>query len=78
MLGVLLDGEGLRKPDARFLVPVVRDGRVLFVLSVAMDPAHLSNILFEQRLPATWTGAIIDRNHGCSARGDMVLHFMTR
>ena len=68
VLGVLLDGEGRRKPDARFLVPVVRDGRVLFVLSVAMDPTRLNNILFEQRLPATWTGAIIDDRLTLAAR----------
>jgi len=68
VLGVLPDGEGRRKPIVRFLVPVVRDGRIPFVLSVAMDPARFNNILFAQHLPATWTGAIIDNRLTLAAR----------
>lgn len=68
VLGVQLGGEGRSKPIVRFLVPILRDDRVSFVLSVAMDSAHLNNILFEQRLPATWTGAVIDNRLILAAR----------
>jgi len=68
VLGVMPSGEGWRKPIVQFLVPVMRDGGALFVLSVAMDSAHLNNILFEQRLPETWTGAIIDSRLTLAAR----------
>ncbi len=44
-------------------VPVVRDGRLRYVLTAGIDLASLTNLLVrQQRIPADWTGAILDRN----------------
>jgi len=42
------------------MVPVIRDGEVRYVLSVAMEQGAVSNVFAEQRLPPSWTGSIID------------------
>ncbi|AEG94499.1 candidate histidine kinase, hybrid [Ramlibacter tataouinensis TTB310] len=41
-------------------VPVVRDGRVLYYLSVGGFASHLQPVLGDQNLPERWIGSIID------------------
>ena len=49
-------------------VPVVRDGRIRYVLAASLSPDVMADMLREQRLPGTWTGAIIDRKKVIIAR----------
>jgi hypothetical protein len=42
-------------------IPVVRDGRVRYILEMALDPAELSRMLAEQRSPDSSVVAIVDR-----------------
>jgi len=42
-------------------VPVVRNGKVIYDLSMIFTPERLSSILRQQRLPAGWYTAIIDK-----------------
>ena len=41
-------------------VPVVRGGRLRYILSAAVETASLRDILREQRLPGDWIGTILD------------------
>ncbi len=45
---------------AALLHPVVREGNVRLNLAVTILPAELQRTLDEQRLPAHWTGAVVD------------------
>jgi signal transduction histidine kinase/ActR/RegA family two-component response regulator len=41
-------------------VPVIRDGKGLYVLNVAIDPKHLGTLLQRQGLPPQWVVSIFD------------------
>ena len=58
--GVFAVGNVVKKPIILFLTPVVRGNRVRHVLGVVMDSKRVNDIFAEQRLPASWTGAIVD------------------
>ncbi|HUF93688.1 MAG TPA: ATP-binding protein [Candidatus Limnocylindria bacterium] len=49
-------------------VPVVRDGRIRYVLAARLAPELMAGMLRQQRLPETWTGAIVDRRKVFIAR----------
>ena len=49
-------------------VPVMRGGEVKYVLSAAVKPQSMSQILSLQRLPPDWIGAILDGNKRFVAR----------
>jgi PAS domain S-box-containing protein len=49
-------------------VPVVRDGRIRYVLAASLSPELMAGMLREQRLPGTWTGTIVDRKKVIIAR----------
>ncbi len=42
-------------------VPVLRKGRLAYVLTAAVDPAAISGILREQGMPADWVASVVDR-----------------
>lgn len=48
--------------------PVIRDGRVIYYLSMDFPVAGLSTILAEQELPERWLGVVLDRQHNIVAR----------
>jgi len=49
-------------------VPVMRDGRVIYDLSMTFPAAKLGDILLHERLPLAWLGVVIDRNGVVAAR----------
>jgi signal transduction histidine kinase/ActR/RegA family two-component response regulator len=49
-------------------VPVVKDGRVRYVLSATVQTRELRDVLLGQRLPADWIGTILDRKRAIIAR----------
>ncbi len=49
-------------------VPVVRDGRPRYLMSAGIAPHSFGRVLARQKVPADWTGAVIDRNHVIVAR----------
>jgi len=49
-------------------VPVLRDGRVRYVLSADVETRELRDILLGQRLPAEWIGTLLDRKRVIIAR----------
>jgi PAS domain S-box-containing protein len=64
----LIIGAVLRRPIVTVGVPVLRDGRVYYVLAMALDPARLSKVLARQNQPPEWTVAIFDHNGNTVAR----------
>lgn len=66
----LFVGPVARRPLLAVAVPVVRDGKVAYVLAAGIWPERLSAVLTQQRLPPGWvagifdsTGAIVARTH---------------
>ncbi len=51
-----------QRPTIVVGMPVLRDGKVLYALEIAIDPTILTELLFEQNLPSEWSGVILDRN----------------
>jgi signal transduction histidine kinase/ActR/RegA family two-component response regulator len=49
-------------------VPVVRDGKTLYFISIGSFAKQLQGILTDQRLPAGWIGSVIDRKGVIVAR----------
>ncbi len=50
---------GLRQAFA-VRVPVMRDGRLAYVLTAVVDPAAISRILREQGMPKDWVASVVD------------------
>jgi two-component sensor histidine kinase len=49
-------------------IPVFRDGRVAFCLSLNFGPERLARLLDAQRLPATWIAAVVNHERNVVAR----------
>jgi diguanylate cyclase (GGDEF)-like protein/PAS domain S-box-containing protein len=60
IVGLLPAGKIIHEPIIQFLVPVVRGDEVRFVLGVITYPRSLSDLFAAQRIPLSWTGAVID------------------
>ena len=60
IVGAFTSGTVTKKPFSLLMAPVFRKDQVRYVLSVALNPNAINSLFAEQRLPATWTGAIVD------------------
>ncbi|MDR7048992.1 signal transduction histidine kinase/CheY-like chemotaxis protein [Duganella sp. 3397] len=58
----------LKRPLAAIHAPVIRDGKVVYVISVAFVPERLGQVLREQLLPANRVTGIFDANGVLVAR----------
>jgi signal transduction histidine kinase/ActR/RegA family two-component response regulator len=54
--------------DFAVRVPVLRQGRLKYVLSAVVRPKAMADVLAEQKLPVDWIGSIIDGGHVHVAR----------
>ena len=50
-------------PTVGVRVPVLRDGKLRYVLSATIDAARLDQVLQEQQLPAGWYAVVFDKEH---------------
>jgi PAS domain S-box-containing protein len=50
-----------RRPTIGIVVPVVRNGKVLYALKLAFHPRVLTQLLLEERLPTDWIAGLIDK-----------------
>jgi PAS domain S-box-containing protein len=57
----LFVGKALQRLILTVGVPVLRDDKVLYVLTMALDPARLSTLLQDQKVPSGWIAEIFDR-----------------
>jgi signal transduction histidine kinase/CheY-like chemotaxis protein len=62
LISNLFHAGALQRPLAAIHVPVLRNGEVIYVVSVAFVPERLGQVLREQRLPANRVAAIFDAN----------------
>ncbi|MBA2724008.1 MAG: PAS domain S-box protein, partial [Methylibium sp.] len=67
-VGDTVFGSLTRQIDFPVRVPVVRDGRVEYVLSAVVRPEAITQLLQAQRLPADWIGAVFDGSRRIVAR----------
>src|ERR671933_226900 len=49
-------------------VPVLKDGEITHVLSLALEPTRIAELLRDQQLSAEWSRAVFDRNDRIVAR----------
>ena len=64
----LYTGGVLGRPVLSIDVPVMRDGRVVYDLSIGERPERFASILLQQNLPPGWIGAVFDTNGAIVAR----------
>ena len=57
----LFTGAAAGRPIISIRVPVLKDGTVTHVLSMAVEPRRIAEILLAQNLPASWVATVIDR-----------------
>jgi PAS domain S-box-containing protein len=67
-----------RRPTLGINVPVVRNGKVLYALEMAFHPRLLTELLLEERLPADWIAALVDKNGVFIARTKAPERFVGR
>ena len=61
-------GGVLQRPVISIDVPVIRDGKVTYDLSIGIRPEHFFKLLSDQRLPPGWIGAVLDSTGAIVAR----------
>lgn len=69
-------GAVARHPLMSVDVPVFRDGKVAYVLSIGEVPERFRAILHEQQLPPGWIGAVLDRRGTIVARTEQHERFV--
>jgi PAS domain S-box-containing protein len=67
-----------RRPTIGINVPVVRNGKVLYALEMAFHPRLLTELLLEERLPADWIAALVDKKGVFIARTKAPERFVGR
>jgi signal transduction histidine kinase len=61
-------GPVLKRWSFAVRVPVVRDGRIRYVLSAGVKAESIRNVIRAQGLPADWVGVVVDRNRRIVSR----------
>lgn len=56
------------KPEMAIVVPVLANGRIVYVLSIAIASQQFNRILLNQRLPPDWLTAVFDRTGTLAGR----------
>ena len=64
----LYQGQLARGPIISIDVPVIREGKVKYVMAASASPAFLTRLLAQQKIPPDWLATIIDRNQIVIAR----------
>jgi signal transduction histidine kinase/CheY-like chemotaxis protein len=64
----LFPGRSDGRSSLGILVPITRQGRVIYVLASSVKPGSISKILHDQNLPPGWTASVIDETGTLFAR----------
>jgi hypothetical protein len=64
----LFIGATAGRPIISVRVPVLKDGEVTHLLSVALEPKRFAEVLQAQALPSSWIAAVVDRADRVVAR----------
>ena len=76
LISDLFIGGALKRPLVAIHVPVLRDGKVIYVISTAYVPERLGQVLKEQRLPPDRVIAILDSKGVIVARTHEAARFV--
>ena len=63
-IGNVVTGGVLNRPLFTVRVPVLRDGKVKYVLSAVIETPVIGGLVERQEFPATWAVAVIDGSYG--------------
>lgn len=74
----LFIGAAAGRPIISIRVPVLKDGSVTHVLSMAVEPRRIAEILLAQNLPPSWVATVIDRGNRVVARSRQHEAFVSR
>jgi PAS domain S-box-containing protein len=55
-------------PVATLETPIIQDGRLLFLMTLAVSPQRFADLLESQKYPAGWIAAVVDRHGNFVAR----------
>jgi two-component sensor histidine kinase len=55
-------GDVARRPVTAVSVPVMRNGKIKYVLSLSLELGLVKSLLDRQKLPQSWNSTIVDRN----------------
>jgi len=69
-------GAVLRRPVMSYDVPVFRDGKVVYDLSLGILPEHFLALLTDQHLPSDWISAIFDSSGAIVSRTHEMQRFL--
>jgi PAS domain S-box-containing protein len=64
----VIDGRTTGQANIAVAVPVMRDGRLRYVLVAGISPQALERIISAQKIPADWISGVADRNQVLIAR----------
>jgi signal transduction histidine kinase len=67
VVGAILPGPQ-RQHAFAVRIPVTRDGRLVYVLTAALEPAAIASILEAQQIPGDWVGTVFDARRNIVAR----------
>ncbi len=67
-IGRLSEGPVIHKLGIPVRVPMMREGRVAYVLTAVVKPESLATLLSAQRLPSEWAIAVVDSQKRFAAR----------
>jgi PAS domain S-box-containing protein len=67
-VGSLTSGRVVAQYNVPIRVPVVRDGAIRYVLTAALDPRSVQDLILRQGLPADWVIAVLDQSRHFVAR----------
>ena len=70
-IGNVVTGGVLKRPLFTVRVPVLRDGKVKYVLSAVVETPVVSSLVERQGLPSTWAVAVLDGTYGFVVRRPM-------
>jgi len=60
-----------QQPVISIYLPVLQDGKLLFLLSLEKSAARVRDIVLQAGFPTDWRGSIIDASHNIIARGTL-------
>jgi len=63
-IGSVVTGGVLKRPLFTVRVPVLRDGKVKYVVSAVVETPVISRLVQQQGIPSAWAVAVLDNNYG--------------
>jgi hypothetical protein len=76
IVGAFASSKITEGPIILLMSPVMRGNEVRYVLGVAMNPKTISDVFTEQKLPPSWTGAVVDNNMTLAGRSRDPEHYV--